>query len=102
MEAQTAPNLPLVGDVVCVSDSAGVTGLARKLQSKRAGPFRIVEVLPAVTVRIKNTQTGKQNTMNANRTRRCGAGKKYSCHDVTLEGVEGAGDVENRANAARV
>lgn len=63
-----------VGDVVCVSDSAGTAGLARKLQAKWRGPFRVVERLSTVTFRVKDLRTGQQNVVHANRLRRYGAG----------------------------
>lgn len=59
-----------VGDVVCISDSAGAAGLARKLQAKWRGPFRVVERLSTVTFRVKKTRTGEQKVVHANRLRR--------------------------------
>lgn len=63
-----------VGDVVCISDSAGAAGLARKLQAKWRGPFRVVERLSTVTFRVKKTRTGEQKVVHANRLRRYRAG----------------------------
>lgn len=72
----------LVGDLVCVEDTAGIRGLAKKLRMKWRGPFKVVERLSDVTLRIKESRTGEQKIIHANRLR---AYRAVGCDEDEIE-----------------
>ncbi|XP_075722202.1 uncharacterized protein LOC142765319 [Rhipicephalus microplus] len=59
-----------VGERVYIRIGAVVRGLARKLAAKWVGPYRIIERLLSVTMRVRNIKTRESKVIHPNRLRR--------------------------------
>ncbi|KAL1424674.1 hypothetical protein MTO96_019964 [Rhipicephalus appendiculatus] len=59
-----------VGERVYIRVGAVMRGLARKLAAKWVGPYRIIERLSSVTMRVRNVKTRESKVVHVNRLRR--------------------------------